>query len=446
MPVLGICYGLQLIAHLLGGKVERGAARASTAHARVVVEKPEGIFHRFAKRETLDVWMSHGDRIAALPAGLPDHRRQRQHAVLRRRQRRSDASTASSSTPRSCTRRAAREILAAFLFDVAGLAPTWTPGSFTEEAVADRRARRSAPTTTSSAASPAGSTRRSPPSSATARSATGSRASSSTTACCARARPSRSSRPSARRFHLNLVAVDARERFLTALAGVTDPSRSARSSAASSSRSSRRRPKKVDDAQAGSCRARSTPTSSRASRFKGPSAVIKSHHNVGGLPERMKLKLIEPLRELFKDEVRAAGDELGMPQRHALAPAVPRPGPRRPLPRRGHRAAPRGAARRRRHRRSTRSAPPASTTRIWQAFAVLLPVRERRRHGRRADVRGGVRACARSQSVDGMTADWAKIPYEVLGAHLEPHHQRGARHQPRRLDITTKPPGTIEWE
>src|SRR5258708_35497675 len=139
VPVLGICYGLQLIAHLLGGRVERASAR-EYGHARVVVERPEGIFHRFAKRESLDVWMSHGDRIAALPAGF-------------------QTIGVSGNTPFCAFGNAAKkiygvqfhpevvhtprgaELIAAFLFDVSGLRPTWTPGTFTEEAVASVRAR-----------------------------------------------------------------------------------------------------------------------------------------------------------------------------------------------------------------------------------------------------------------------------------------------------------------
>ena len=109
--------------------------------------------------------------------------------------------------------------------------------------------------------------------------------------------------------------------------------------------------------------------------FKGPSAVIKSHHNVGGLPEKMKLKLIEPLRELFKDEVRAAGEQLGMPKDLLWRHPFPGPGLAVRVPRRGHREAARGAARGRRHRDRRDPRRRASTTSIWQAFAVLLPVR-----------------------------------------------------------------------
>ena len=139
VPVLGICYGLQLISHLLGGRVEAASAR-EYGHARVVVEKPEGIFHRFAQREALDVWMSHGDRIVALPPGF-------------------QTIGVSGNTPFCAVGNADKriygvqfhpevvhtprgpDVIASFLFDVAGLSPTWTPGVFTEEAIASVRAR-----------------------------------------------------------------------------------------------------------------------------------------------------------------------------------------------------------------------------------------------------------------------------------------------------------------
>ena len=142
--------------------------------------------------------------------------------------------------------------------------------------------------------------------------------------------------------------------------------------------------------EAGSCRGRSTRTSSRASRFKGPSAVIKSHHNVGGLPEKMHLELIEPLRELFKDEVRAAGEELGMPR--DLLWRHPFPGPGLAVRCLGEVTEQRLRCFARRTRSSIDEIRAAGLyDDMWQAFAVLLPVRSVGRHGRRADVRGGVR-------------------------------------------------------
>ncbi len=178
--------------------------------------------------------------------------------------------------------------------------------------------------------------------------------------------------------------------------------------------------------------------------FKGPSAVIKSHHNVGGLPEKMHLKLIEPLRELFKDEVRAAGEELGMPRDLLWRHPFPGPG-----------LAVRCLGEVTEERLSVLQAADAIVVDeirsaglyddVWQAFAVLLPVRS---VGVMGDERTYEEACAvrAVRSVDGMTADWAKLPYEVLGriSNRICNEVRGINRVV--LDITSKPPGTIEWE
>jgi GMP synthase (glutamine-hydrolysing) len=178
--------------------------------------------------------------------------------------------------------------------------------------------------------------------------------------------------------------------------------------------------------------------------FKGPSAVIKSHHNVGGLPEKMNLKLIEPLRELFKDEVRAAGEELGMAK--DLLWRHPFPGPGLAVRCLGEITEKRLATLRAADAiviDEIRSA--GLYDAIWQAFAVLLPVRS---VGVMGDERTYEEACAirAVRSVDGMTADWAKIPYDVL----ERMSNRIINEVPGInrvvLDITSKPPGTIEWE
>ncbi len=164
---------------------------------------------------------------------------------------------------------------------------------------------------------------------------------------------------------------------------------------------------------------------------KGPSAVIKSHHNVGGLPERMKLKLIEPLRELFKDEVR----QLGERHRHARATCSwrhPFPGPGLAIRCLGEVTEPRLAVLREADAIVTEEIRAAGLyDSIWQAFAVLLPVRS---VGVMGDERTYEETCAvrAVHSVDGMTADWARLPYEVL-ASMSPHHQRGQGHQPRGL-------------
>ena len=164
----------------------------------------------------------------------------------------------------------------------------------------------------------------------------------------------------------------------------------------------------------------------------GPSVTIKSHHNVGGLPERMNLKLVEPLRELFKDEVRALGRELGLPEHFIGRHPFPGPGPRHPHPRRGDGGEARHPAQGRRRSILDEIRKAGLYDKIWQAFAVLLPVRT---VGVMGDARTYDYVCALRAvtSTDGMTADFYPFPPRRSGPRGDPHHQRGARHQPRRL-------------
>jgi GMP synthase (glutamine-hydrolysing) len=440
VPVLGICYGLQLIAHLMGGKVERAAAR-EYGHARVVVEKNEGILHRFAKRESLDVWMSHGDRIVALPAGF-------------------QTIGVSGNTPFCAVGNAQRriygvqfhpevvhtprgsDILASFLFDVAGLSPSWTAGAFTEEAVASVRARVADGDHVICGLS-------------------GGVDSSVAAVLCHKALGDRLTcifvdngllrlgeaeqveatfRES---FHLRLVAVDARARFLDALSGITDPEQKRKVIGRVFIEVFEDEARKVSNAK-WLVQGTLYPDVIESVSFKGPSAVIKSHHNVGGLPEKMNLKLIEPLRELFKDEVRAAGEQLGMPRDMLWRHPFPGPG-----------LAVRCLGELTERRLEVLRAADAIVIEelrssgqydnVWQAFAVLLPVKT---VGVQGDERTYEETCAvrAVQSIDGMTADWAKLPHDVL-ARISTRITNEVRGINRVVyDITSKPPGTIEWE
>jgi GMP synthase (glutamine-hydrolysing) len=442
VPILGICYGLQLMAHLLGGRVERANEREYGA-ARASVERPEGILGRLGKGETLDVWMSHGDRIAELPPGF--------HTLA-----------VTPSTPFCAVGDVARriygvqfhpevvhtprgaEVLAAFLFDVAGLKPTWTAGLFTEQAIADVRAKVAPGDTVLCGLS-------------------GGVDSSVAALLCHRALGERLTcifvdngllrqgeaeqvvSTFRQSFELNLVAVDARQAFVSALAGVTDPEAKRKIIG--------RVFIEVFDEEARKVRGGAAkwlvqgtlyPDVIESVSFKGPSAVIKSHHNVGGLPEKMNLKLIEPLRELFKDEVRAAGAKLGMPR--DLLWRHPFPGPGLAVRCLGEVTEKRLAALRAADAIVIDEIRTAGLyDAIWQAFAVLLPVRS---VGVMGDERTYDEACAvrAVRSVDGMTADWFQMPYEVL-ARISSRVINEVRGINRVvLDITSKPPGTIEWE
>ena len=440
VPVLGICYGLNLIAHVLGGKVEHASAHEYGA-ARVVVERPEGIFHRFSKRETLEVWMSHGDRIVSLPAGF-------------------STIAVSGNTPFCAVGNAERkiygvqfhpevvhtprgsDILASFLFDVSGLSPTWTPGSWTDEAIASVRERVA-------------------PNEHAVCGLSGGVDSSVAAVLCHKAIGDRLTcifvdngvlregefeqvvATFRENFHLNLVAVDEKKRFLDALRGVTDPEQKRKTIGKVFIDVFEEQAAKVEGARY-LVQGTLYPDVIESVSFKGPSAVIKSHHNVGGLPDRMKLQLIEPLRELFKDEVRAAGQALGMP--HDLLYRQPFPGPGLAIRCLGEVTPERLAVLRAADTIVTSEVQKADLYEtIWQSFCVLLPVRS---VGVMGDGRTYEETCAirAVRSVDGMTADWVPLPYDLLGRisnriiNEVPGVNRVA------YDVTSKPPGTIEWE
>ncbi len=440
VPILGICYGLQLIAHVLGGKVERAEER-EYGPARLVVERPEGVLHRFGRDELLDVWMSHGDSIAALPPGFSTVgvSANTPYAAVVNEERRIHGVQFHPEvvhTPRGA------EILAAFLFDVAGMRPTWTPGSFVDEAVA-----RVAATVGEEGHVICG--------------LSGGVDSSVAALLCHRALGDRLTcifvdngvlregefeqvqamfRES---FELKLVAVDAREQFMQALRGVTDPEQKRKAIGRVFIEVFEREARKVHDAK-WLVQGTLYPDVIESVSFKGPSAVIKSHHNVGGLPERMHLKLIEPLRELFKDEARAAGEAMGMPRN--FIQRQPFPGPGLAIRCLGEVTPQRLAVLRRADTILDIEIRAAGFYDVlWQSFCVLLPVRS---VGVMGDERTYEETCVirAVTSTDGMTADWAKLPYDLLGkvsARIT-NEVKGINRVV--YDISSKPPSTIEWE
>jgi GMP synthase (glutamine-hydrolysing) len=441
VPVLGICYGIQLIAHLLGGRVERAASR-EFGKMQVLVERAEGIFHRFAKDETLDVWMSHSDRIVSMPPGFQNigvtpstpfcavaNEERRIYGV--------QFHPEVAHTPRGA------DVLAAFLFDVAGLTPSWTPGTFTSQAIADIRAKVG-------------------PREHVLCGLSGGVDSSVAALLCHRALGEQLTcifvdngllrQGEAKQvistfretMQLRVVAVDARERFLSELRGVTDPEKKRKTIGRVFIEVFEQEAKAIPGGADWLVQGTLYPDVIESVSFKGPSAVIKSHHNVGGLPEKMRLKLIEPLRELFKDEVRAAGAELGMA--HELLWRHPFPGPGLAVRCLGEITAQRLESLRGADAILSEEIRAAGLyDSIWQAFAVLLPVRS---VGVMGDERTYDEACALRavHSVDGMTADWVKLPYDVV-ARISTRIINEVRGINRVvLDVTSKPPGTIEWE
>ena len=245
------------------------------------------------------------------------------------------------------------------------------------------------------------------------------------------------------RFHLKLIHVDASRRFLDGLKGVTDPEQKRKTIGRIFIEVFEEEARKIDGATF-LVQGTLYPDVIESVSFKGPSAVIKSHHNVGGLPERMKLKLCEPLRELFKDEVRAVGEALGMPRdvlwRH------PFPGPGLAVRCLGEITRERLDVLRRADAIFIEEIKNANLYDvIWQAFAVLLPVRT---VGVMGDDRtyDEVIALRAVDSTDGMTANWSRVPHEVLAKASSRiiNEVRGVNRVV--YDVSSKPPATIEWE
>jgi GMP synthase (glutamine-hydrolysing) len=440
LPVLGICYGEQLMALQLGGKVEPSDER-EYGPAQLTIGENCGILSAFQNGEQTGVWMSHGDKLTKIPDGF------RVIATS------PNAPLAAIANPErklygiqfhpevAHTQRGA-DLLRSFLFEVSGLEPSWTPGSFVDEAVAK-------------ISETVG------PSERVICGLSGGVDSSVAAVLCHKALGDRlvcifvdngllrqgefesvvqTMRQS---FHLNLIPVDARKLFIDGLAGVTDPEKKRKIIGKLFIDVFDEHANRIENAKY-LVQGTLYPDVIESVSVKGPSAVIKSHHNVGGLPERMKLKLIEPLRELFKDEVRAVGEALGMP--HDVLWRHPFPGPGLAVRCLGDLTNERLDVLRKADAivdEELRAAGLYSS--VWQAFAVLLPVRS---VGVMGDDRTYEETCVirAVQSSDGMTADWARLPHEVL-AKMSARIINEVRGINRvAYDISSKPPATIEWE
>lgn len=440
VPVLGICYGEQLMAHQLGGKVEASNHR-EYGPATLSVKKPLGIFSGFEAGENLKVWMSHGDRLVAPPPGFEviGHSGGAPLAAIADAQRNFygiQFHPEVAHTPRGA------EILRAFLFDVSGLEPNWTPGSFIEQAVEEIEAKVG-------------------PDERVICGLSGGVDSSVAAVLCHKALGDRLvcifvdngvlregefesvTHTMRQSFHLNLVPVDAKQRFMKALHGVSDPEQKRKIIGRVFIEVFEEHAARVNDAKY-LVQGTLYPDVIESVSVKGPSAVIKSHHNVGGLPELMKLDLIEPLRELFKDEVRAVGEAMGMP--HDVIGRHPFPGPGLAIRCLGEVTEERLAVLRRADRivdEEVRSAGLYES--LWQAFAVLLPVRS---VGVMGDDRTYEETCVIRAvgSSDGMTADWARLPHDLLAKLSSRIINEVTGINRVTYDISSKPPATIEWE
>ncbi len=441
VPVLGICYGQQTMAVQLGGTVESGHHR-EFGRAMAAVEQASPLFDGVWERgQNHQVWMSHGDRVTRLPDGFK---------VIAASENAPYAAVADEARrfyavqfhPEVVHTPDGAKLISNFVHKIAGLKSDWTMAAYRREMIAKIRAQVGGGQVICGLSGGVDSA----VAAVLIHEAIGEQLT------CVFVDHGLMRHAEAQevvglfRDHYNiaLVHVDAAEQFLTALAGVSDPETKRKIIGKNFIEVFEAEAKKIGGAEFLAQGTLYPDVIESVSFTGGPSVTIKSHHNVGGLPERMNMKLVEPLRELFKDEVRVLGRELGLPE--AFVGRHPFPGPGLAIRIPGEITHEKLAILRKAdaiYLDEIRKAGLYDT--IWQAFAVLLPVRTVgvMGDGRTYDHVLALRAVT---SVDGMTADFFPFDMNFLGraATRIINEVRGVNRVV--YDVTSKPPGTIEWE
>ena len=450
LPVLGVCYGVQLFAQYLGGKVEKGLKREYGKGTLTVKDASCALFDKLPK--SLQVWNSHGDKLTKIPDGFKPVAitENSEYAAIENRAKKFFGLQFHPEvvhTPRG------REIISNFVHGVCGCGKSWTMRNYVEQAVEEIRAQVGSEQVVLGLSGGVDSS---------VAAALLHKAIGEQLTCIfvnngvLRANEAKVVQEVfGRNFRIKLKYVDASKRFLAKLRGVCDPERKRKIIGTEFIRV-------FDDAVvelAG--KVRKSPSGGRPFKFLAqgtlypdviesvpiagnPAALIKSHHNVGGLPKKMKFLLVEPLKCLFKDEVRLLGEELGVPKE--IVWRQPFPGPGLAVRILGEVTPARCEILRNADAIVVEEMKASGWYyKIWQSFAVLLPVRSVGVMGdeRTYEYTIAIRAV---ESQDGMTADWVKLPYDLLEklASRIINEVKGVNRCV--FDITSKPPGTIEWE